>query len=321
MLAFVLTCYEFTPQLVRLVERLQPLASCVAVHCDRRAGRATERAVREGLAKLPNIVYLESRPCRWGDAGLVDAQIRGVMAVLESGIAFDHVCALTSSDYPIKSMEHMLAFFKARAGTSFMTYTPIPDSSLAFLGDQGRDRIQYWYARKPGRARWSPTDVLAWPKPDCLTREPVRTLWNTAVRCWPGGKRRFFEELTPHYGGCFWTLSREAAVYLADFCRQRPDVMRGMWSLLLPDEVIVQSILMSSPLASKIENNDYRYVVWERRDTGGPPAFLDERDLDALQSTPCLFARKFDERRSPGVLDQIERECIGLSGSCRSLTL
>ena len=35
------------------------------------------------------------------------------------------------------------------------------------------------------------------------------------------------------------------------------------------------------------------------------PAILDERDLDCLRDTACLFARKFDENRSADLLKQL----------------
>lgn len=310
-LAFILTCYEDTPQLARLVERLEPLAACFAVHCDRRAGAAVLRAVRERLARFPNVFFLESKRCRWGDAGLVDAQVRGVRAIVERGVSFDFVTALSGSDYPIKPLAQIESFLAARPGKSFMTHTPIPSDDLAFLGDRGLDRIQYWYFRKPGRTRLAPNDILAFPKPGCFGRQPMAGVWDTAVRLWPFGKRAFFEELQPWYGGCFWTLSRTAADYLADFTTRRPDVLKGARTLLLPDELIVQSILMSSPLAGEIVNDDYRYVIWEKRETGGPPAFLDERDWDNLRQSDRWIARKFDERRTPGILDRVDEMGIG----------
>jgi hypothetical protein len=40
------------------------------------------------------------------------------------------------------------------------------------------------------------------------------------------------------------------------------------------------------------------------------PAILDDRDWEALRASPCLFARKFEPRRSARLLDRIDRELL-----------
>ena len=71
-----------------------------------------------------------------------------------------------------------------------------------------------------------------------------------------------------------------------------------------PDEAFFQSILLSSPLAETIVNDDLRYIDWS--EGGASPRVLTTYDLDRMLASHCLFARKFDPRVDSEVLDALD---------------
>ena len=74
-----------------------------------------------------------------------------------------------------------------------------------------------------------------------------------------------------------------------------------------PDEMVLQTIAMSSPFAerlydaSSLVNGSMRMIDWER----GKPYVFRSEDFEELMSSPCMFARKFDERVDAKIIDMV----------------
>lgn len=307
-IAYVLLCHAHTSQLTRLVNHLTRAGGLVVIHCDKKTDQGEYDRMVDELAS-DQVMFCRRISLYWGGIGILLAQVIGLQELQRRKINCDYVMALTGADYPIKPSEYIQDFLRKRAGKGFMTHTPIPSPALDFLGDQGRDRIQYWHFRKPGRTRMDVQDHIVFPKMGCFGRFPFSTLWDMFVSCFPL-KRHFMPGYISYYGGCYWTLSWPIVESVLSALEKNPFIMRSARTVLLPDEHVIQTIVLNSLHADKIENNDYRFVLWEQRETGGPPAFLDERDKESLRSTDCLFARKFCEQRNPGMLDWIDRELL-----------
>ena len=129
------------------------------------------------------------------------------------------------------------------------------------------------------------------------------------VSCLPL-KRKFIDGFAPFGGGCYWTMSGKAARYIVTYINDHPEFLKYFKRVYIPDEIMYQTILLNSPLKDTVVDKDLRYVDWSQRETGGPPAFLDERDMAGLKSTDALIARKFDGEKDPDMLDRIDRELL-----------
>jgi hypothetical protein len=73
----------------------------------------------------------------------------------------------------------------------------------------------------------------------------------------------------------------------------------------VPDEMFFQTLLLNSPLASTIVNDDLRLIKWPG------PAILTAADWNDILRSPDLFARKFDENVDASILDSIDRDLLG----------
>jgi hypothetical protein len=274
LLTYIVSAYKNLDQLVRLVDRLTTGSSVVFVHVDRKTDDGEYARLEASLAEREDVHLLERHVCHWGGFGHVEATLKGIDALLGSGADFGHVVLLTGQDYPIKPLGEIERFFAERPETSFMAYSRLPNEWWA---DGGVDRIRYRHWRWRGRhAR------LPWP-------------------------RRFPPGLRPYGGGAYWNLSREAVEHVARFLERRPDVARFFRGVDIPDEILFQTVLMSSPLAESVVNDNLRYIDWSR---GPRPALLEARDLPALRDSPKLFARKFDVFHDADVLDLVDHELL-----------
>lgn len=74
-----------------------------------------------------------------------------------------------------------------------------------------------------------------------------------------------------------------------------------------PDEMFMQTLIMNSPFRDKLAcRNDYylgtmRLIDWNR----GRPYVFRRQDMEELTNSPCLFARKFDEKVDENIIDEL----------------
>jgi len=96
------------------------------------------------------------------------------------------------------------------------------------------------------------------------------------------------------YGGSgWWSLSRASIEYVMNYSKRDPSLLKRLHFTFCADEIYFQTILMNSPLKSKIVNNNLRFIDWTKRN-GNFPANLDESDFQLLVDSDKIFARKFE---------------------------
>ena len=123
---------------------------------------------------------------------------------------------------------------------------------------------------------------------------PNRFIRVTARRKLPAG-------LVPYTGSAHWCLSRQCLEYVAT---RDPELVRFFRWSAVPDESFFQTLLMNSPLAETLVNDDLRYIDWSEGEAS--PRVLTSFDLERMLRSSALFARKFDPRVDTGVIDALD---------------
>jgi hypothetical protein len=279
-IAYIISAYKYPEQLVRLVSRLNHEAASFLIHVDKKSEDSIYQAAVEGTGHLPNVHFLKRYRCHWGGFGHVQATIEGIKEISRRDIPFDYAILLTGQDYPIKTNERILDFFQQNEGKSFMEQFPLPTQVWE---DTGLARVENWHVRWFGRHYVFPGAFA------------------------PFFKRSFPRGLHPYGGSSYWCLSRACIEYIDRFIRQNRGYVNFFRTVDVPDEIFFQTILMNSPLAPGVVNDDLRYVEWSDP-TLGSPAVLRLEDFERIFRSPKLFARKFDASVDEQVLDRIDRE-------------
>jgi len=269
-------------QLLRLVRRLSSPQSSFFVHVDRAAGDDVLRPIRDGLSEVPRAQLVRRHATSWGSFGLVAAPLEALAAA--RGTGFDVAVLLSAQDYPVRQVAKIEEWLGARSGRSFMSHFSIPTEHWADGGLQRFDRW-YWHGRILGRFVMFPHPRLPWL---------------------PTWRRKLVPGMTFYGGSAWWGLSGEAAEYVLDFTRSSRRFVRFFRHVDHPDESYFQTVLLNSPLAGSIEDDDLHYVDWSAR--GSRPMTLGEKDLETVLASGELFARKFDD---PAVLDLIDERVHG----------
>lgn len=68
------------------------------------------------------------------------------------------------------------------------------------------------------------------------------------------------------------------------------------------EETFYQTVLMNSPLARNVVNDNLRVILWPG------PAVLNEKDYDNIRSRRALFARKMDGKISAKLMNMLDND-------------
>lgn len=285
-IGYIITAHTLPEHLVRLVRRLRTETARFFIHVDARADAVMAVATSE-LGGDPDVRFLPRHRCHWAAFSLVEASLEGVRAVVSEPDPLDYGVLLTGQDYPLRDTAVIERTLRDAGGRSFLAHEP----SVGRF----RERLErwHWHGEVFGRRVRVPNRLL-----------PVSV------------PRRLPHALQPFTGSAHWCLSRASLEYVDAYVDAHPDVVRFFRRVAVPDESFFQTILMNSPLAQTMIDDDLRYIDW----SGGLPSprILTMEDRDRLLAAPDLFARKFDPRLDARILDVIDARIEGEQPRVRS---
>ena len=271
-IGYIITAHTLPDHLIRLVRRLESDNARFFIHVDRRAADGVMTAVERELGDRPDVQLLRRHPVHWASFSQLRAVLEGVDALLASSDRPAYGVLLTGQDYPLRAPAAIESTLAAADGRSFIVYRP---STGRFLE---RVTHRHWHGEVLGRR----------------VRLPNRFVPLKVRRGLPAG-------LVPYTGFGHWCLSLECLEYVAT---RNPELTRFFRWSSSPDETYFQTLLMNSPFADTLVNDDLRYVDWS--EGGASPKVLTSFDFERMVRSSALFARKFDPRVDPGVIDALD---------------
>lgn len=276
--AHLILAHKAPAQLERLVRALaHPQADCF-IHLDRKADSQAFAA----LASLPGVRFIGHRlDVRWGGYSLTQAALESMREILRAPAEYEVINLISGEDYPIKPLAAIHDFWAQHPGCSFLEYEP---AGSAWWQANMRRATQYHFTEFSFPGRYLAERLLNRLLP--RRRPPLPRLY--------GGNM-----------GGWYTLSRAGAEYVINYLDGHPRLRRYARFTWGSDEFLIHSILLNSPLAATIVNNNMRYIDWSGG--GSSPRVLTQADLPALRASPCLFARKFDSQHDAAVLDGLDQ--------------
>ncbi|GAB3588535.1 core-2/I-branching beta-1,6-N-acetylglucosaminyltransferase family protein [Hymenobacter daeguensis] len=277
-IAHLILAHKAPAQLARLVQALAHPQADLYIHLDQK----TDYQPFAHLAALPNVQFTQVRlDVKWGGYSLTQASLEGMREILHTGRPYDFINLLSGEDYPIKPVAAIHAFLARHLGHSFLEYEA---QGSAWWQANASHFDRYHFTELSFRGRYALQRVLNALLP--RRRPPLPVLY--------GGNM-----------GGWYTLSRECAAYVLGFLDARPRLQRFFRYTWGSDEFVVQSIVLNSPLAPTVINNNLRYIDWSGG--GHSPKTFTPADLPALQASARLYARKFDAQQGAAVLEALDQ--------------
>ena len=257
------------------------------IHVDAKADFDEERF--SAVTERSRVTFVPRRRISWGHFAIAEAELELLRAAAPG--RYDYYHLLSGVDVPVKSRAYIEEYFTRAPGTNYVNFLA-PEISRADLY-----RVMFYYPMQRYNIR----------KP--AVRRALRN-FSAAVQLGFGvdRTRRLPDGFAFQKGAQWFSITHALAAYLLE---KEDEICRIFSDTYCPDEMFVQTEIINSPFRDTLpENafcNDYasclRYVDWER---GNPYTFTDA-DLAELLSTPetALFARKFDYRSAPAVVDAL----------------
>jgi hypothetical protein len=317
---FIILAHQAPDQLARLTHRLaHPNVRCF-VHVDARTSLAPFEA---GLASQAHVHLLRNRvACAWADFSLVEATNRCIDEVLRSGNE-GHTVLLSGQDYPLHSVEHIVAFFARDHSVDYMEAKKITRDDQGFFAGHYQRHITYRFnvSHEPGEF------VLL---PPLFSREwlTYATLWGLlkvfarsernrrTMLSWPFLRqldvlRERRQPPLPFYGGSqWWALSHRTLTKTRAYCVANPQIDAFHRYSQVPDEHYYHSVVAhlaqqdpSIRLAPPLT-----YTTWLPYHFN-PTTFVDcPEHVAELQRSAAthLFARKLDMRLDTAIFARLD---------------
>lgn len=274
-IAHLIITYTNPAQTKRLIQRMQHPDFDFYIHVDAKFPIESHAE----LANIPNVYLIKNRiDVQWAAFSTIQAEFNGLQEILDSARTYDYISLMSGQDYPIKTAQQMQQFFNERKGKLMLKYR-------AFSGEweEGMNRVNKYHL----------TDFRF--KGQFLLERVINKIFKRKNQ--PVGMKFYGSSM-------FWAISPEAAEYVLATVDRVPKMKRFFKFSWAPDEFLFQTILLNSPFANLVINENCHYYKHPPR-TPSPKTFLMEDAEDILESDR-LYARKFDMNKEPLLLDQID---------------
>jgi len=267
--AILITAYKNVEQVIQIIDYFDNRFEFY-IHFDKRADFDLSPLQRvEGKKVFVCSVY----PVYWGGVNHLKAILLLAQEALKNPEnSLFHL--ITGEDYPCKPVSYFCE--NVDAAKDYIDQQPMPCSM--WPGNGGMDRLDYYNFY------------------DRINAKKVGKLINLLIRIQKilKLKRKYYAGFPKLYGGStYWSLSRNTLQYIMEYTKSNKAFYDRMQYTFCPEEFYFQTIIMDSPFASNVINDNLRYIDWASG-RGGKPAFLDESDFPHIVSSNKLFARKFD---------------------------
>ncbi|MCR2832448.1 beta-1,6-N-acetylglucosaminyltransferase [Parerythrobacter lacustris] len=280
MIAYFLLVHRYPKQFKRLFKSIYTPGNQYVIHIDKSSGAALAEDIASFLSPYQGVEILEARDALWGGYSLVDAELRGMARLLDMDDGWTHYINLSGQDFPLKSQEYIRQFFAANPGKQFIRALDQPRERPDTM-----NRISHMFVEEDGRM--TATGVA---RPFLSGDRPfIGTQWKAVTR-----------------GFCAFVCHDPRADRFKDFYRNS----------FIADEAFFQTVLMNSSGHGAVMNDDLRMIDWvPDGDIKLRPRNYGMGDLQQLERSRDLFARKFDAEEDDAVLTSLERHLLTPRGS------
>ena len=231
------------------------------------------------LEKYQGVKLIKNRvKVRWAGYSTVSAIFSCISEILDTGISYDYINLMSGQDYPIKTAQYIYQFLAKNKGRDFLEYYD----------------FDFWTPDPyPRVRRYNMTNY------DFKGRYVVQKMLNFALP-----ERKPPVPLKFYGSSMWWTIAPESAKYVMDVMKNNPTLERYFKHTWGPDEFVFQTILLNSPLKTRVVNKNMMFL--KREHGAAHPEILQKKDITDMIQSEKLFARKFDLAIDKDVLDMID---------------
>jgi hypothetical protein len=309
--AFVLQTYRLLDQVGRLIDTLDhgcPNDLIMVVH-------SGSRDELKALANSHRIDRALSAAPGRGRFGLIDSYLSALRWLHRQDKPYDWVVLLSGQDYPIRPLpEFRKILTQSRVDGYIYSFDPLDECTagrgrMAWSINETKDRYHFRYSSVTDDLSVIGRGVMRLPRQALALTRGYRINTSFGLAFGRLAKTTPFSPELRLYAGSYWhIIRRECAEWLVQFVDENPDVVEYFRHVVLPDEAFVQTILLNNK-TFRFSTDDLRYYNFTKSRHGHSKT-LGPSDLEPTFASGCFFARKFDMRVHPGILDDLDSKVL-----------
>lgn len=274
-IAVLIQCHKNPKQINFLLNKLDhPDIDCY-LHIDKKADFADQIVRRENVFVLPE----EKRvSVEWAQISQITATLN-LLDAAHSGGGYDYYWLISGQDWPLRSGDEIVTFFKESGNTNFVQYWNSKNHGTCKQNNLDKRNQIYFPIGLIGRKPWQRIIKRGWVE---LTGGYNRT--------WKIFKRKQLD-MDFYFGSQWWALNHETADWVMRYVTAHPEYYKFYENTTCPDESFFQTLVMLSPYAD--ENTEYlTYLHFQ--EGANSPDILTAKDLQKAKESNYLTMRKVD---------------------------
>ena len=240
------------------------------IHIDRKTPEAAARAMRETAGNRPNVYFSPQHSVIYSEWAMCEMELDAIRYLCENHKDWQYFINLTGHDYPLKARDQIVTELSKNPRQNFVQIIPLDTLPPYF-----RRRIN-WYCFRFGDR------LIRTPLPHFVPRN-IRVEWHGS------GSHIITREF------CEWLSKADAA----------QDCVRFLRHVKVPNEFLMQTLIMNSPFVGILSTSYKRYIRWGNHVPH--PVTMTMAHHDELIACDDLFARKFDENVDSAILYALAR--------------
>ncbi len=303
----------FVLQTFKDLDQVERLARAIAKGAPDRLIVVSHRGTDLDRKRLDNSgVFDRTLPSPGGRGrfGVIDGLISAFRWLEKQPRSYDWVVVLSGQDYPIRPLAELEAELERTDCDGFFHHFEALNETAALAPPmfwpqrEVDDRYFFEYSVLKDHSTTVDRALLKVPRllSECTRRIRLHSSFGVML-----GKRTAhppFSRDFKLYGGSYWmTINRKAVRAVLSFVDERPDIVNYFRGVIVPEEAFLQTVLANDP-SIRLSAHEQRYMEFDQR--LGHPREFEMGDLPRVMASGCYFARKFDMRRGPEVLDAID---------------
>ena len=256
------------------------------------------------LSGIPRVYFIKDRvKLYWGGFNAIKATIALLRQSLASSVHYDYFVIFQNFDYPLRTNDQIISFFKESAGKEFIRGCRMArthDWHFAMKYRIYNDRDNDFYLTKHSKPRMYMRYV------HMLLRSIGTIFFNGVIR-------ESGQSYELYYGAAQWAVTRELAEYFIEFYDTHQKFNKIMAHIQFPDESYFHTITHNTRFKHnciKYDEPVMRWLVnWRNLHYFEYPdeiTVMCESDFEKLMAEDALFVRKVRTGVSEGLLDKID---------------
>ena len=281
--AFLIIAHKNCQQLIKLLRYLDHIDNEIFIHIDKKSKSISKDKLADICEKSKVHIYKEIS-VYWGGDTLIECELLLMKNAQNTG-HHDYYHLLSGMDLPIKRLKYIHEFFEINNGKEFIELKEA-DPSTAF-GKMIIRRVDLFH--------------FNFFKSNHTLSDSVRKMFLIPQLVFHIHR---VKRKTVFYGSEWFSISQKCIDYVI---AHEEEIKETYKYTGCGDEVFLQSLIGNAPNGTLCmsENGNMRLVKWDGNINKSNPVILKSTDWKLIESSECLFARKFDEKIDSEIIDRI----------------